>query len=174
MLLQARAQGLLGHDQEAIQQAQSSYAIFPSVEAAREAARWLSAAGQDAEALQALAEAFSIAGLRSADSEGGSDRTRMSELYRKLHGSEAGLGDLILKTYDSTSAQLSARRAELRQFDPNAQIKDPSAIHPVGPGGRQIATFVAARQSNCDRLLGHLVHAVPRTASALRSGEGEI
>ena len=49
----------------------------------------------------------------------------MSELYRKLHGSEAGLGDLILKTYDSTSAQLAARRAELRQFDPNAQLKEP-------------------------------------------------
>jgi len=126
LILQARAQGLLGHNQEAIQLAQSSYAIFPSLEAAREAARWLSAAGQDAEALQALAEAFSIADLRSADAEGSSDRARMSELYRRLHGSEAGLGDLILKTYDNTSAQLAARRAELRQLDPNAQIKEPS------------------------------------------------
>jgi thiol-disulfide isomerase/thioredoxin len=126
LILQARAQGLLGHNQEAIQLAQSSYAIFPSLEAAREAARWLSAAGQDAEALQALAEAFSIADLRSADAEGSSDRARMSELYRKLHGSEAGLGDMILKTYDNTSAQLAARRAELRQLDPNAQIKEPS------------------------------------------------
>ena len=67
LLLQARAQGLLGHDPEAIQLAQSSYSIFPSVEAARESARWLSAAGKDAQALQALAEAFTIAGLRSAE-----------------------------------------------------------------------------------------------------------
>ena len=125
LLLEARAHGLLGHNQEAIRLAQSSYAIFPSVEAARETARWLSAAGRDAEAIQALAEAFTIAGLRSADADGANDRTRMSELYRKLHGSEAGLGDLILKTYDSTSAQLAARRAELRQFDPNAQLKEP-------------------------------------------------
>jgi thiol-disulfide isomerase/thioredoxin len=138
LILQARAQGLLGHNQEAIQLAQSSYAIFPSVEAAREAARWLSAAGQDAEALQALAEVFSIAGLRSADAEDNGDRERMSELYRKLHGSEAGLGDLILKTYDSTSAQLAARRAELRRLDPNAQIKEPSQFTLSGLDGDRL------------------------------------
>jgi thiol-disulfide isomerase/thioredoxin len=125
LLLQARAQGLLGRNQDAIQLAQSSYAIFPSVEGAREEARWLSAAGKDAEALQALADAFTIAGLRSADPEGGSDRARISDLYRKLHGSEAGLGDLILKTYDTTYAELAARRAELRQFDPNAELSAP-------------------------------------------------
>jgi thiol-disulfide isomerase/thioredoxin len=138
LLLQARAQGLLGHNQEATDLSQSSYTIFPSVEAAREAARWLTAAGRDAEALQALAEAFTIAGLRSADAEGGSDRARMSDLYRKLHGSETGLGDLILKTYDSTSAQLAARRAELRQFDPNAQIKEPGQFTLSGLEGDKL------------------------------------
>jgi len=125
LLLEARANGLLGHNGDAIQLSESSYAIFPSVEAAREASRWLSAAGKDQEALQYLADAFTIAGLHSADPEGASDRARMSELYRKLHGSEAGLGDMVLKTYDSTSAQLAARRAELRQLDPNAQLKNP-------------------------------------------------
>jgi thiol-disulfide isomerase/thioredoxin len=138
LLLQARAQGLLGQNQEAIQMAQSSYAIFPSVEGAREAARWLSAAGRDAEALQALADAFTIAALRSADADAGSDRTHMSELYRKLHGSEAGLGDLILKAYDSTSAQLAARRAELRQFDPNAQLKTPIQFTLSGLDGEKL------------------------------------
>ena len=58
--------------------------IFPSVEAAREAARWLSAAGKDQEALQYLADAFTIGGLHSADLDGASDRARMGELYRKL------------------------------------------------------------------------------------------
>jgi thiol-disulfide isomerase/thioredoxin len=137
-LLQARAQGLLGHNKEAIQFAQSSYAIFPSVEAAREAARWLSAVGRDAEAIQALAEAFTIAGLRSADADGGGDRARISELYRKLHGSEAGLGDLILKTYDSTSAELAARRAELRQFDPNGHLKEPIQFTITGLDGDKL------------------------------------
>jgi thiol-disulfide isomerase/thioredoxin len=124
-LLQARANGLLGHNNDAIQLAQSSYNVFPSVEAAREASRWLSAADKDQDALQYLADAFTIGGLHSADLDGASDRAHMGELYRKLHGSEAGLGDLILKAYDATSSQLAARRAELREFDPNAPIKDP-------------------------------------------------
>ena len=124
LLLQARATGLLGRNDDAIQLAQSSYNAFPSVEAAREAARWLSAAGKDQQALQYLADAFTIGGLHSADADGAGDRAHMGELYRKLHGTDAGLGDLILKAYDTTSSQLAARRAELREFDPNAQLKD--------------------------------------------------
>jgi thiol-disulfide isomerase/thioredoxin len=42
-----------------------------------------------------------------------------------LNGSETGLGDIILKAYDNTSALLAARRAQLRELDPNAQVKDP-------------------------------------------------
>lgn len=121
LLLEARANGLLGHTGDAVQLAESSYKIFPSVEGAREAARWLAVAGKDQEALQYTAEAFTISGLQSAAVDSGTDRTRMGELYRKLHGSETGLGDLILKAYDTTSAELAARRAELREYDPNSQ-----------------------------------------------------
>lgn len=138
LLLQARAQGLLGHSPEAAQLAQSSYAIFPSVEGAREAARWLSAAGKDADALQALAEAFTIAGLHSADVDSADERARMGELYRKLHGSDVGLGDLILKNYDKTSEQLAARRAQLRELDPNAQITDPIQFTLSGLDGEKL------------------------------------
>jgi thiol-disulfide isomerase/thioredoxin len=125
MLLQARAQGLLGHTAEAIQLTEASYKIFPSVEGAREAARWLSAEGKDEQAIQYLADAFTIGGLHSADLDGAADRARMSELYRKTHGSEAGLGDLILKTYDTTASELAARRTELRSLDPNSQMRNP-------------------------------------------------
>ena len=137
-LLQARAQGLLGHNDEAIQLAESSYKVFPSVEAAREAARWLSAAGQDQRAVQYLANAFTIAGLLSANPDGAKDRARMAELYRKLTGSETGLGDVILKAYDETSSQLAARRAELRRFDPNAQNKDPMSFTVSGLDGEKL------------------------------------
>src|ERR1700722_9958658 len=94
LLLEARANGLLGHNNEAIQFAQTSYKDFPSVEAAREAARWLTASGKDQEALQYLADAFTIGGLHSAGVDSGNDRAKMGELYRKVHGSETGLGDL--------------------------------------------------------------------------------
>jgi thiol-disulfide isomerase/thioredoxin len=138
LLLLARPHGLLGHNTEAIKLAESSYKIFPSVEAAREAARWLSAAGQDKEALQYLANAFTIAGLRSADPDGPNDRARMAEIYRKLNGSEAGLGDVILKAYDGTAAQLATRRTLLRDLDPNAQIKDPLAFTLSGLDGGKL------------------------------------
>jgi len=137
-LLQARAQGLLGNPAEAIQQAEASYAIFPSVEAAREAARWLSDAGKLDESLQYLADAFSIAGLKSPDPDAPQDRAMMAEIYRKLHGSEAGLGDVILKAYDNTSALLAARRAGLRQIDPNAQVKDPVHFTLTGVDGEKL------------------------------------
>jgi thiol-disulfide isomerase/thioredoxin len=137
-LLQARAQGLLGHSEEAIQLAEASYKVFPSVEAAHEAARWLSAAGNDQRALQYLADAFAIAGLQSANSDAANDRTRMAELYRKLTGSETGLGDVILKAYDETSGQLAARRSELRRFDPNTQTKDPMGFTVSGLEGEKL------------------------------------
>ena len=124
-LLQARAQGLLGKIVDAIQLAESSYSIFPSVEAAREAARWLTEAGKLQDALRYLADAFSFAGLKSPDPDGPHDRAMMADIYRKLNGSEAGLGDIILKAYDDTSALLAARRAQLKDLDPNAQVKDP-------------------------------------------------
>jgi thiol-disulfide isomerase/thioredoxin len=138
LVLQARANGLLGHTGDAIQLAESSYKIFASVEGAREASRWLAAAGKDQEALQYLADGFSIAGLHSADLDGAADRTRMGELYRKLHGSEAGLGDLILKSYDATASELSTRRSDLRAIDPNAQVKDPMQFTLSGLEGDQL------------------------------------
>lgn len=138
LLLQARANGLLGNTKDAIALAESSYKVFPSVEAAREAARWLTAAGKDQEALEYLADAFAIGGLHSADGDAASERAHMGELYRKLHGADAGLGDLILKAYDDTSSQLAARRAEMREFDPNAQLKNPIQFTLTGLEGDKL------------------------------------
>jgi thiol-disulfide isomerase/thioredoxin len=138
LLLEARANGLLGHNNEAVQLAETSYKNFPSVEAAREAARWLTAAGKDQEALQYLADAFTIGGLHSASVDGENDRAKMGELYRKVHGSETGLGDLVLKAYDSTSSQLAARRAELRELDPNSDLKNPIQFTLTGLEGDKL------------------------------------
>ncbi|HEV8042571.1 MAG TPA: thioredoxin-like domain-containing protein [Bryobacteraceae bacterium] len=137
-LLQARAQGLLGNTAEAIRLAESSYATFPSVEAAREAARWLSEAGRFPDSLAYLADAFSIAGLKSSDPDSPHDRAMMAEIYRKLMGSETGLGDVILKAYDNTSALLAARRAQLRELDPNAQVTDPLHFTLSGVDGEKL------------------------------------
>ena len=138
-LLLARSHGLLGHSAEAIKWAEASYAVYPSIEGARESAKWLAAAGKDQEAVQYLAAAFTIAGLKSTDPDDANDRARMIELYRKLHGgSETGLGDVLLKAYDNTSAQFAARRARLRDIDPNAQQKDPLRFTLSGPDGERL------------------------------------
>lgn len=137
-LLVARSHGLLGHNAEAIKSAEASYAVYPSIEGARESAKWLMAAGRDQEAIPYLAAAFTIAGLKSTDADDANDRARMTELYRKLHGSEAGLGDVLLKAFDTTSAQFAARRARLRDIDPNAQQKDPLRFTLSGPDGEKL------------------------------------
>jgi thiol-disulfide isomerase/thioredoxin len=130
LILEARARGLLGDGAGAIRLATSSYDIYPSVEGAREAARWLSAAGKDREAIQYLADAFTIAGLKSADPDGAGDRARMSELFQKLNGSQHGLGDLVLEAYDDTSKRLA---------DPNSQLKDAMRFTISGPEGDRLA-----------------------------------
>ncbi|MGI8743974.1 MAG: thioredoxin-like domain-containing protein [Bryobacteraceae bacterium] len=124
LILEARAEGLLGHKEKAAELAKTSYAAYPSVEGAREASHWLTETGKDEEAIRYLADAFSITELKATDPEVTLDRVKLGELYRKLKGSEAGLGDLVLKAYDETASVFSARRHQIRKLDPNADAKD--------------------------------------------------
>lgn len=142
-ILEARSHGMLGHNDQAIALAEKSYRIFSSVEAAREAARWLEKGGKAQEAIQYLANAFTINGLQSANPEAEHDREQMGELYRKLNGSEKGLGDVILKSYDRTFSELEARRERIRQMDPNAQVKDPMefTLSDISGGSLKLATL---------------------------------
>jgi thiol-disulfide isomerase/thioredoxin len=137
-LLESRAHGLLGHTDVAIRTSEASYAAYPNVEAAREAARWLAAAGKNQEAIQYLAYAFTIGGFKSTDPDSVSDRDKMAELYRKQTGSEAGLGDLVLKAYDNTSNLFATRRTQLRELDPNSQVKDPMRFTLSGVDGEKL------------------------------------
>jgi len=121
---EARATGNLGRIDEAVTLARRGYEIYPSAESARELGRWLLAAGKDAEAVTYFAEAFAIADSRNTDADRAKDRAQLGDIYRKLHGSEKGLGDIILEAYDRTSGVLAARRLLLRQNDPNAQANN--------------------------------------------------
>lgn len=119
LVLEARATGNLGKLDEAAALAEKSYQAYPTAEAARERARWLARAGKEQEAVERLAEAFSIPDARTTDEVRAKDRARMGELYRKVKGSEAGLGDLILQAYDRTTALLQEREQRLKSEDPN-------------------------------------------------------
>ena len=138
-VLEARAEGLLEETDKAVQLAELSFSAYPSVEAAREASRWLAAAGKNEAAVRYLAKAFTIAELKATDPEAARDRVRMGELYKEWKGSEAGLGDIILQAYDQTAAAFAARREDLRKLDPNAGAKDPIQFTLSGVQGDKLA-----------------------------------
>ena len=121
LVLEARAAGNLGKLDDAMALAQRSWESYPTAEAARESGRWLAKLGKDDEAVVRLADAFTIVDSRNSDSDRAKDRVHMGELYRKAHGSEKGLGDVILEAYDRTSGLLAERRLRLKAADPNAE-----------------------------------------------------
>jgi thiol-disulfide isomerase/thioredoxin len=138
LTLQARATGNLGKIDEAVALAKQAYEKYPNAESAREIGRWLSRSGKDADAIQAYADAFTLGDARASAAEKAKDRARLSELYLKSHDSEAGLGDLVLKSYDRTS-ELTARRAAMQKdLDPNSQASDVMQFTLKGVGGEKL------------------------------------
>jgi thiol-disulfide isomerase/thioredoxin len=138
LALEARALGNLGRMEEAIAAARKSWDSYPAAEAAREIGRWLARSGKEAEAVERIADAFTVADPRATDAERLRDRTRMGELYAKVHGSEEGLGEVVLAAYDRTTAVLAARRLRLKESDPNAHLTDPMEFTLSGLGGGKL------------------------------------
>ncbi len=136
--LQARATGNLGRYEEALALARKSYEMLPNAESAREIGRWLVHSGREAEAVAHYADAFVIPDPRQRDSDRAADRARLGELYRKLHGSEKGLGDIVLEAYDRTTALLNERQLRLRQLDPNSQATNPMEFTLSGLNGDRL------------------------------------
>lgn len=124
LFLQARASGVTGKAAEAVALARSAYEMYPSAEAAREIARWLIRQGRELEAVEHLADAFTLADPKNSEADRLRDRQRMGALFSKAKGSEQGLGDLVLRSFDRTSALLEARRQRAREADPNSGARE--------------------------------------------------
>jgi thiol-disulfide isomerase/thioredoxin len=124
LAFEARATGNLGKYDDAVALATQSYARYPSAESAREMGRWLAKAGTNAEAITHYADAFTIADKNNSEADRIKDRAKLSELYRKEHNTEAGLGDLILEAWDRTAAITVKRTAAQHLRDPNADLTD--------------------------------------------------
>ena len=136
---EARATGNLGKPEEAIALARRGYETYPAAESAREIGLWLVKVGKQQEALAPLADAFTISDSRNTDTDRAKDRAELGDVYRKLYGSEKGLGDLILEAYDRTTGLLAARRLRLRQGDPNSQATSLMDFTLSGVDGDKIA-----------------------------------
>ncbi len=134
----ARATGILGKPEDALAIARRAFETYPDAAAAREMAFWLDRLGKPMEAIRALADAFAIPDAQATDAERFADRARLGELYRKVKGSEEGLGALCLEAYDRTAAALKTREESLHRDEPNAGRTSALEFTLSGLGGKRL------------------------------------
>ncbi len=139
LLYQAMATGMLGNNQDAADLARKSFEVYPAGDPAIELGRRLALLGKTEDAIRAYADAFTIADPQATEADRAVIRRRMGELYQKLKGSEAGLGEIVLQSYDRTSALLAERRLALKQFDPNLGVVNPLEFTLNGLNGERLA-----------------------------------
>lgn len=125
LVFQARASGNLSKFEEAIALAKRSFERAPTAEGAREIGKWLAKSGQELEAVHRYAEAFTVRDPKNTEADRARDRSRMAELYRKVKGSEEGLGDLILEAYDRMTGVARQRELIAAKRDPNSAASHP-------------------------------------------------
>ncbi|HLX42349.1 MAG TPA: TlpA disulfide reductase family protein, partial [Bryobacteraceae bacterium] len=94
--------------------------------------------GRLKDALPRLADAFTVPDSRASEWDRAEDRRKLGEMYRKVHRSEKGLGDLILAAYDRTAAQAKQRTAKLQAMDPNASATEPMQFTISGLDGSRL------------------------------------
>ncbi|MBL8215714.1 MAG: TlpA family protein disulfide reductase [Bryobacterales bacterium] len=135
---QARALGHLGQLDEAVELARKSFSIYPSSEPARDIANLLIKQNKVNDALPHLADAFALPDPRVTDEDRRAVRKQMGEVYSKLHGSEKGMGDLLLAAFDRAAAIDTQRRAYLRQIDPNSEATSAMDYTITGVNGEKL------------------------------------
>jgi len=123
-LYRARAEKILGDDSAAEKLAVQAFSTYPNAEAAREWGEALVRLGRKDDAIERLADAFTIPDLRALDEDRAADRRKLWELYRERHKNEKGLGDLILAAYDRTAKLMDERQARMKGLDPNTGVTD--------------------------------------------------
>jgi len=138
LLYQSRARTIMNEDDDALRLAVRAFSAYPGEETAREWSEVLLRMGKQADAIEHLAEAFVIPDPFATDAIRQGDRLLLGELYTKLHGSEKGLGDVILAAYDRTSTVVETRRTKLLALDPNSGLADPMEFTVTGLDGKKL------------------------------------
>ena len=138
LIYQARARTIQNDIPDALRLAARAFSAYPGEETAHEWAEVLLRGGQQAEAVEYLAEAFVIPDPYATDDKRQNDRLLLGELYAKLHGSEKGLGDLTLAAYDRVSTTVETRRKKLLALDPNSSLADPMEFTVTGLDGKKL------------------------------------
>jgi len=104
---------------------EKSYAVYPSQEVAGRLGDLAVKKNELDRAVDEYATAFAFPGPALDPAQRQEVRRKLGSCYLVLHGSEKGLGDLILARYDELSRALAARFQDSAQ--PNAELRDPFA-----------------------------------------------
>jgi thiol-disulfide isomerase/thioredoxin len=135
---QARARTLQNDHEDALRLVARAFAAYPGEETAREWAEVLLRMNRPADAIPHLADAFVIPDPYATDEKRQGDRLLLGELYAKEHGSEKGLGDLVLAAYDRVSTTVETRRKKLLALDPNSSLADPMEFTVTALDGKKL------------------------------------
>ncbi len=119
-LLAGTADRHLGQNAQAAARLQSSLKLDPTEEAAEQLGQVQEAEHQPGKALDAYALALALPGETIAERY--ALRGKAGALYRRLHGSEAGFGDLILRQFDAVAQAEAARAPAQAQLAASTQI----------------------------------------------------
>ncbi|MBZ5673540.1 MAG: TlpA family protein disulfide reductase [Acidobacteriia bacterium] len=138
LIYQARARVIQNDTTDALRLVARAFSAYPSEESARQWAEVLLRSGRPADAIEHLAEAFVIPDPYTTDEKRQGDRLLLGELYAKQHGSEKGLGDLVLSAYDRVSTIVETRRKKLLALDPNSSLADPMEFTVTGLDGKKL------------------------------------
>jgi thiol-disulfide isomerase/thioredoxin len=139
LLFEGQARGGLGDAEAAAKLARRSFDAYPSAIPAMEEAVWLGRLNRPADAVQALADAFTVPDPKTTDADRAKYRIRLGEAYVKWKGSEAGLGDIVLAAFDRNAARVAERQMALRKFDPNLGLANPMEFTLTGVEGDRLS-----------------------------------
>jgi thiol-disulfide isomerase/thioredoxin len=131
LVIQANALGTLGQATEAVATAKKGFDEFPSADSARTTGRWLEKEGKYDDAVVCYANAFA---MTDSSEEHARDRLKLTELYSKTHHSQAGLGDIVLTSYD----QMTLLAEQKRQRYGNTPTTQPINFQLSGPEGAKL------------------------------------
>ncbi|WP_321472512.1 TlpA disulfide reductase family protein [uncultured Paludibaculum sp.] len=136
---EARALSNLARYDEAIEAAVKGWAACPTSENAFERARVLEKAGKPKEALEALAEALALNDERTSPTDATKEGTRLADLSKKALGDENAFGSIMLASLQRVGQATAARKARLKQFDPNFGAKAPAEFTLGGVSGDPVS-----------------------------------
>ena len=100
---------------------EASYSVLPSATAAEQLGEIAELKKDLNTAIQQYARAFALADSANGNTGRREIRKKIGNVWRLVHGSENGLGEYLLQTYDDVS-----RTASDRQIKKNANAREPS------------------------------------------------